>query len=432
MTRGILTTLAFAGLLAGARAQDPAVAYRRATIETVGKAGRLENATLVVRGDKIVAVGVNAEVPDDAKVIDAAGKTILPGFIEPYRVFGAPAQGTGQGFTIIGGNIVPIGGGGDDGGGSFTKVADTLNPYDRDYRLPLRSGITILNHAPPGYGQTAVLGLTPDKPDAMLKQADGLLTVVVTNSPAALDRLRQGLEGAAKIRNPAPTGAASPMGTSASSSGSGGSGGTPPSGGQAPMGSGTPMTTTPPATQSPLQKLWLDVYDGKQPILTFVQNPTAVAHVVKLADKYKGVKWALAGAPATYVEAIDKLKGRGFRALVRPGVDRMPFTRDRFNAPRMLHEAGLEVCFTQIGTPPAETPDMPLFNAAMAIKGGLPRQVALEALTIRPATLLGMEKTLGSLEEGKAATFVVFEGDPFAPNSRLRQAVVDGRTVHEN
>jgi hypothetical protein len=431
MTRGILASLALAGLLAEACAQEPAVAYRRATIETVGKAGRLENATLVMRGDKIVAVGVNAEVPDDAKVIDAAGKTILPGFVEPYRVFGAPAQATGQNFAIIGGNVVPIGGGGDDGGGSFTKVSETLNPYDRDYRLPLRSGIAILNHAPPGYGQTAVLGLTPDRPDAMLKQADGLLTVLVTNSPAALDRIRQGLESAARVRNPAPAGGTSPMGSS-SAGGSAPPSGSSGAGGQAPMGGGTPMTTTPPAAQSPQQKLWLDVYDGKQPILAFVQNATAVAHVIKLADKYKGVKWALAGAPATYVEAIDKLKGRTFRALVRPGVDRMPYTRDRFNAARMLHEAGLEVCFTQIGTPPAETPDMPLFNAAMAIKGGLPRQVALEALTIRPATLLGMEKTLGTLEEGKAATFVVFEGDPFAPTSRLRQAVVDGRTVHEN
>ena len=75
---------------------------------------------------------------------------------------------------------------------------------------------------------------------------------------------------------------------------------------------------------------------------------------------------------------------------------------------------------------------MPLFTAAMAVKGGLPRQTVIEAMTIRPATLLGIDKTHGTLEAGKSASFVVFDGDPFDAESRLRQVYVEGKLVHDN
>ena len=62
-----------------------AVAYRGVTIETAGKEGRLENATLVLRDGKIEAVGVNVKPPEDARVIDGHGKTIMPGIIDPFK-----------------------------------------------------------------------------------------------------------------------------------------------------------------------------------------------------------------------------------------------------------------------------------------------------------------------------------------------------------
>src|SRR5262245_21558955 len=81
-----LAVLAVAlGLTAPALAEDAAVAYTNATIETAGKAGRLENATLVLRGGKVEAVGVDVKLPDDARVIDARGKTLMPGILDPFR-----------------------------------------------------------------------------------------------------------------------------------------------------------------------------------------------------------------------------------------------------------------------------------------------------------------------------------------------------------
>lgn len=46
--------------------------------------GVLENATVVVAGSKIIAVGADVEIPAGAKVIDAKGKTIMPGVIDAH------------------------------------------------------------------------------------------------------------------------------------------------------------------------------------------------------------------------------------------------------------------------------------------------------------------------------------------------------------
>ena len=82
--------------------------------------------------------------------------------------------------------------------------------------------------------------------------------------------------------------------------------------------------------------------------------------------------------------------------------------------------------------PSAADQDFPLFPVAMLVKTGLPRTAALEALTKRPAAILGLDKTHGTIEPGKAADLLLFSGDPLDPASRLRFTIIDGRTVYAN
>jgi len=57
----------------------------------------LNNATLLIRQDRIVAVGTNISIPSDAIVIDCSGKFIYPSFIDLYADYGV-ATPQGQGF----------------------------------------------------------------------------------------------------------------------------------------------------------------------------------------------------------------------------------------------------------------------------------------------------------------------------------------------
>ncbi len=60
------------------------IALINARVITMKGSEVLEKATVLVRGNRIVAVGSNVDVPADAKVIDASGKTILPGIVDVH------------------------------------------------------------------------------------------------------------------------------------------------------------------------------------------------------------------------------------------------------------------------------------------------------------------------------------------------------------
>jgi imidazolonepropionase-like amidohydrolase len=61
-----------------------------------------------------------------------------------------------------------------------------------------------------------------------------------------------------------------------------------------------------------------------------------------------------------------------------------------------------------------------------AIAAGLPRNVALEALTIRAAEAAGVDAQLGSIEAGKIANLQIVQGEPLTPSARLESMYVDG------
>jgi len=64
--------------------------------------------------------------------------------------------------------------------------------------------------------------------------------------------------------------------------------------------------------------------------------------------------------------------------------------------------------------------------AGMAIRAGMSREAALEALTIRGAEMLDIADRAGSLTPGKDADFVILSGDPFSVYTRVLETWVEG------
>ena len=78
----------------------------------------------------------------------------------------------------------------------------------------------------------------------------------------------------------------------------------------------------------------------------------------------------------------------------------------------------------------ASAPELGLDRqAALAIRGGLPFDAALRAVTITPATMLGVDDRVGSIEVGKDADLVLWNGTPFEATSRVIGVVLNGRLV---
>lgn len=63
----------------------------------------------------------------------------------------------------------------------------------------------------------------------------------------------------------------------------------------------------------------------------------------------------------------------------------------------------------------------------LAIREGLPQEKALETVTINPAKVLGVQDMVGTLESGKDADFLIFDGDPWDARTHLLETWINGK-----
>ncbi len=95
----------------------------------MGEAGRLENATMVVGDGKISEIGTDIKIPDDARLVSLAGKTIMPGIVDPYFVFKKTAVSSTRTVTFRG-RTFTLPGGGPFSAGPFTRIGEYFDPFD--------------------------------------------------------------------------------------------------------------------------------------------------------------------------------------------------------------------------------------------------------------------------------------------------------------
>jgi hypothetical protein len=97
--------------------------------------------------------------------------------------------------------------------------------------------------------------------------------------------------------------------------------------------------------------------------------------------------------------------------------------QDYLETAATLHDAGIQFGFTTREAKPGDVRE----NLRTMIEQGLPEQTALAALTTRPASLLGLNNRLGTVEEGKIANLVVTDGSYFAEDTKVQHVFVDGQ-----
>src|SRR5204863_6896137 len=68
-------------------------------------------------------------------------------------------------------------------------------------------------------------------------------------------------------------------------------------------------------------------------------------------------------------------------------------------------------------------------EAAMAAVNGLGHERALRAITLDAAKLLGIADRFGTIEVGKVADLVLYDGDPFENATHVTHTLIDGQVV---
>jgi len=96
------------------------------------------------------------------------------------------------------------------------------------------------------------------------------------------------------------------------------------------------------------------------------------------------------------------------------------------SAPAALHRAGVTFALSTYNSSDAR--NLP-YEIGTAVGFGLPREVALQAITLTPARLLGLDDVVGSIEPGKLANLVVTSGDPLEIRTEIRHVIIRGVSV---
>jgi hypothetical protein len=103
----------------------------------------------------------------------------------------------------------------------------------------------------------------------------------------------------------------------------------------------------------------------------------------------------------------------------------------------LLHARGVQIAVRPestsvdfVGTAGRDLLALPV-EAGFAVRGGLPDQAALEAMTIVPARILGIDHRVGTLEPGKDCDAIVTDGDLLHYQTFVQYAVVDGKLVYD-
>lgn len=100
-----------------------------------------------------------------------------------------------------------------------------------------------------------------------------------------------------------------------------------------------------------------------------------------------------------------------------------------FKSAKVLED--YDIPFAIMTDHPVITLDTTLVQAALFVKEGLSEDKALEALTITSAKLNGIEDRVGSIEKGKDADIVIWDGGLFDIMTRPEYVIIDGRIVHK-
>ncbi len=377
----LLSILALVLTAAPARAET--VAITGATIHTLGPQGTIQNGTLVIENGKIRAVGASVPVPAGTRrIIDARGKVVTPGLFDSYTHLGVVEVDAVQASRDAAVK--------DDRVTAAFNVVDAYNP--RSTLIPINriEGLTRAVVGPrPGNsliaGQIAVVHLGGPG-DYLVRSPVAMFAVLGEpgarlsggSRSAAMLRLREALQDALDY---AANRKAFEQGD---------------------------------RREYALSRLDLEalvpVVKGELPLLLSVDRASDIEAALRLAKELE-LELILAGVAEGW-KVAGRIAEAKVPVIVNP-MNNLPVSFETLGATlenaACLHKAGVTIAFM---TGDAHNARNLKQSAGNAVANGLPWEAALAAITTAPARIWGIADRYGTLEAGKDADVVIWDGDP--------------------
>lgn len=379
-------------------------------IETVTN-GTIESGTVVIANGRIEAVGAAVQIPAGATLIPCDGGTIYPGMIEGGSKLGLleiAALDETRDFREVGA-VTP-----------HMQAITAVNPASTHIPITRVNGVTASLATPAGGlipGTAALISLQGHTPAQMDLGFRGVIIDFPSSAQrgrfdrrSAEDRRKQATEQREKLDETFD---------------------------QAELFARIEAAEPEPDVVReyvPEMEALLPVVRGEIPLLIEVNQAQDILAAIEWIEK-RGLQAVLTGAIDGW-RVADRLAASGIPVITGP-VHAIPLREsDRYDMPYanagLMHQAGVQVALrtTSLGMNDVHnTRNLP-FHAAFAAAYGEPhgfgRQQALEAVTIVPARIFGIDGEVGSIETGKRATLFVASGDPFETATQITHLFIDG------
>ena len=417
----LFTAVALGALATALPALAETVAITHARILTAANPGEIAQGTVVIKDGKIVAVGANVAAPAGAKVIDADGGVVAPGFFSTGGVLGAiEVNALGNDATVDNPDL-----------GAAFDLQYGLDPNSTLIPVARLGGLTSAVILPHSFAERG--GDEDDEADQLTAgggetgpKAHGLFA----GQAAVID-----LGGRPEMVTRAHVGMVVPFGK-AGAQVAGGARGAEVVAFKTALADVRDYMKNKAAydragyRQLDLSKADLEalipVVQGRMPVIATVHKAADIRLVIKLA-KEENLKLILNGAEEGWLVA-DEIAKAGVPVLTNPLDDRpesfelLASTMD--NVAR-LQAAGVVVAL-ESSEGGAHRARETRYDAGNAVSHGMPYGAALAAITINPARIFGVADRTGSLEPGKDADLVIWTGDPFEPLSQPTAVFIKG------
>lgn len=342
----------------------------------------LRGASILAKNGVIEEIGYDLNLPEKVEKLDAQGLRVYPGLV---------------GINTMG--LL---------GTAASEFEDTLDPFNFRMVLALGSGITTAVQ-----GGAAVKLSRGEIKDALLGQNYMISLAYSTSNPSSKRSLVEKLDAASKYLREYRAWEEKKK---------------------------SDKDAKEPAKKG-VDTSIVSILEGKRLARFAAGDRRDLIEIAHLAQKY-GFRPVIEGCREGWTVA-EELGRAGAFAIVNPRERRnkseeliRPGGSSIENA-AILHKSGVQVAVTP-GNPGIELSGMVgrdimhlTVEASFAVRGGLSERAAIDAVTIVPARMLGLDSRIGTLEVGKDCDLIVTDGDLLHYESFVQYAVVSGKLAYD-
>ena len=423
-----MALLAFPPVATSQEVAVPASSYALSNARVVvAPSSVIERGTVVIRDGRIVDVGSRISAPADAVQLDLEGMTVYPGMVEVANTVGLPQIEERQ----FGGGARPPRRpeGARPEIQPFRMAAEAFDGSDDDLETLRKAGVTTVGLAFQGGlfpGQTAAMstGVGPRTsqmlrtPVSMQVALNGTQSGYPSSLMGAIAYIEQSWEDTRYDMRVQQAFERDP-------------------------------TSAPRPQFDPEHEALIPAVTGEMPVWFAASSQRDFSRVAALASRLDVTDYVFLGGQEGYLATDllrrlgrpvivsldfpdpDDVTGRAFAYHVEPvsGDDTVDEQADsataratRGNAASLV-AAGISVTLSSYGT------DVTEFRSLVGnvVEAGLSEDEALRAVTITPATLLGLGGAIGTIERGKLANLLVTDGDLFNDDTHVLHVFVEGQ-----